>query len=592
MTLLLALLPLFQPEELPPRAIARLGSRELRLNDRVNRMAFSPDGKGLFLAGHHDAGYWTLADRRQVARAQTLYNSWGVGFAFGNVPVALCDNGAELHLINLASGKDIQVFKNRRGWFGAALSPDGTLIAGANHGGAPIQLFDSVEGRKLRELAGHGDLISDLAFSPDGKSLVTASYDKSVRVWDVASGEQKKFFQGHADKITCLALSRDGKTIASGGFDRTIRFWDAPVEPIEVGADVYGIAFSPDGKSLAAIVSGSMRVLDLAARKELFRVPRPAEVGVVAFSPDGKTLAATVGAGVRFWELPAGKEQPGGPAGRGAVHSVGWSPDGASLVVAGDNVAVWDVARRAERFRGEKRADRAAFSPDGKTVAVGGMRSLRLLDARTGAELRKVDAHATQVTALAWSPDGTSLLSGGPDKQVKLWDPGTGREQRRLEGHEWPNCAAFSPDGTRIATGDGATARLWSAADGKLLRTLGKPGGQVMSIAFSPDGKSVALGTNTAQIVDPETGLVLQNLPGPRAAVSAVAWSPDGKFLAGAPLDNKIRIWEVSTGRQLHFLDGHGIQIHALAFSPDGRTLASGSQDTTVLLWDLGFLKD
>jgi WD40 repeat protein len=596
MTVFLALLAVLQAEDpLPPRAVARLGSLQYRLTDQAVRVAFSPDGKTLILGASHDAGAWNLGDGKQVARARTLFNCWQVGVAFGNVPFALVDNSGEVRLINLSTGKEIQTIKSSRGWHGAALF--GNLLAVAGMKGSPINLYDALEGTKTRELGGHSETLSDLAFSPDGKRLATASFDNIVKLWDVDTGDEKVLFQGSGRRHVLLTFSPDGKTLAFSGDDERIHFWDAVAlkeqgDSLAAEGMASALAFSPDGKLLAAIVPNRVRVWDVAARKEICRMSRVTSNGSLAFSPDGKALAATVGAGVHFWDPVSGKELLSGPGNRNGVWSVSWSPDGASLATAGDNLIVWDVARRAERFRNDRRTERAAFSPDGTSIAVGGYRAVRLLDARSGVEVRKIDAHSAQITTLAWAPDGKTLLSGSPDKTVKLWDPATGKELRKFES-PWPSFSAFSPDGALLAAADlDGSTRLWNVSDGKELWQLRNPRGQIWSVVFSPDGRTIAWGMTPAQIVETATGALLRKLPGPKASIMALSWSPDGKFIAGAPLDNRIRLWEASTGRQLHFLDGHQTQINALAFSPDGKFIASGSQDTTVLLWDVTFLKE
>lgn len=198
--------------------------------------------------------------------------------------------------------------------------------------------------------------------------------------------------------------------------------------------------------------------------------------------------------------------------------------------------------------------------------------------------------HTDEINSVAWSPDGTRVATGSDDSTASIWDPDTGREVVRLENQRsFVLGVAWSNDNARLATTslDGS-ARLWNPTTGQALTTLRGHGGSVWGVAWSPDGRRLATASadNTARIWNPSTGQELITLDGHAEAVFAVAWSPDGTLLATASADHTARIWEPTTGKEITALRGHTGWLRSVAWSPDGSLLATASYDNTARIWD------
>ena len=307
-----------------------------------------------------------------------------------------------------------------------------------------------------------------------------------------------------------------------------------------------------------------------------------------------------------------------------SVFSVSFSPDGRTLASgsADSTVRLWDALTGAHvrTLEGHKyRVYSVAFSPDGRTLASGSNdNTVRLWDAVTGAHIRTLEEHLyehkSEVYSVAFSPDGRTLASGGREglwrdglrkRAVRLWDAVTGVQIRHF-GVELDDAysVAFSPDGRTLACGiDGAIIALFDAVTGEHIRTHDAdiirapsrahagPAGQTQSVAFSPDGRTFAssYGDRDSEVLlwDAVTGAHIRTLEGHKWLVYSVAFSPDGRTLASGSRDETIRLWDAVTGAHIRTLEGHTHWVHSVAFSPDGRTLASGSSDGTIRLWTL-----
>jgi WD40 repeat protein len=459
--------------------------------------------------------------------------------------------------------------------------------------------LSSAQRPELVVQTGHSDSIDSVAFSPDGKTLASGSWDKTIKLWDVSTGTELRTLK-QSSSVDSVAFSPDGTTLASAssanssaGGDATIKLWDISTgkELRTLKGVAEPISFSPDGKTLAGASWDGQRYTakrwDVSTGKEL----RTLEVlaGSVAFSPDGKTIASGITDDtVKLWDAATGKELRTLKGRLGRL--IAFSPDGKLLASANwdefpslkETVRLWDVHTGTVLRTFKESTDHVAFSPDGTIFATendGG--TITLWEVSTGIQLRTLEGEVSGIYPLAFSPDGKTLASGEGDGVVRLWQLSTGKELRALKGHaNTVNSVVFRPDGKAFSSSIGDTIKLWGVSTGTESRVLKE---SAASVAFSPDGKTFASGGEgvAVKLWDVSTGTELRTF---KDSAGSVAFSPDGKVLATGGGENKIKLWEVSTGRELRSLVGGAF---LMAFSPDGKILASNGGDDTVELWNL-----
>jgi WD40 repeat protein len=338
-----------------------------------------------------------------------------------------------------------------------------------------VRLWDIGTDKEQASLRGHTGEVNSVSFSPDGKTLAVGSYGRTVKLCEAVTAV--------AGGWSILTVGRSRGTVklwevATGGA-QVIRHKGSKWEHADSEVMVRSVAFSPDGKTLAWAEANTVHLWSLETKKERAVLQWPgARVHAVAFSPDSKTLAVGGGSTIMLWDTTTGQKrdtpwmhEPGG-----FCWQVVFSPNGTSVAAAFNTggVTLWDAVTGHQRdsfFGMSGQALSVAFSPDGKTLAVGSSGDerkgvpgeIKLWDVATRRQQATLRGHRSAIWCVAFRPDGKTVVSGGADGTVRLWEPVTGQEQLTLRGHDGEvSAVAFSPDGGLLASGSAdGTVKLW-----------------------------------------------------------------------------------------------------------------------------------
>ncbi len=461
----------------------------------------------------------------------------------------------------------------------------------------------------LRAVFPHLKMIYVVAYSPDGKLVVTGSSDNTARLWDTATAAPRGEPLRHAGRVRAVAFRGDSRVVLTGGDDGIAQLWEAATgrplgPPLRHDGPVRAVALSPDGTlALTGSDDRTARLWDTQSGRQI-RPPlaHDGAVRAVAFRPDGKVvLTGSSDATARLWDVASCR--PAGPVLRhdGSVYAVAFGRDGMTVLTGGwgdrhrtSAARLWNLksARPVEVSLKHRASVRAlALSPDGTLALTGSDEGVaQLWDAATGRPLGPPLRHDGPVRAVALSPDGTLALTGSDDTTARLWDVGTGQQLGSSLSHNGPiQSVAFSPDGKTLVTGGmDRTARQWEVARPKPAGWALRHDGHVLSAAFHPDGRLLATGSadGTIRLWDTATGRPSEGSWRHAGPVRAMAFSPNGTRVLTGGDDGVAQLCDAATGRPLGPPLRHDGPVRAVVFSPDGTRALTGGDDRMARLWD------
>lgn len=517
-------------------------------------ISFSPDGR--WIAGSSGT-LWDPASGKTMCSVDPGTITF---LPDRNEMVSLSNNNAAVKVYDERCNQIRSVgyeTSNQRSW---TLSPDQKILASFRTN--TIVLWKMSDGSQLPTLRD----VSFWTFSRDGTAIITANKANTIQIWNAASGALTNTLTGDPkDNILSLDLLPRSDLLAVRSKDK-LTLWDtatAKVSKTLSGFDLHSprFRFSPDGHFLLGNPhwSGAIKRWDLVAGKELPALEFSFSGGDVAFSPDGNTLAVGNDNGeVQLFNAFTG-ELKNRLLGCCESASISFSPDGSKIVSAallGRRVTVWDTAQAKLDFSFENKSlsfytRNVLYSPDGKTIAVSSDdREITLWEAGTGKMLRTLAGHTKQVRTIAFSPDGRSLASSAGDDVVILWDISTGQQLKQFASdpqyHSPVYEVAFSPDGTKLAIA-GRAITLW---DFKNNTQLFQKDSHALAIAFSPDGDLLLLiDSDTVQIMDTKTGNTIGKIDIFKQFdgdfVYKAVFSPNGTSIASISRDGIVRLWGI-----------------------------------------------
>lgn len=514
----------------------RSASRFEGHTDWVWSVAYSPDGSRV-LSGSLDGTMilWDVESGEIVRQFEGHSDSiQSVAFSPDGTQMLSGSTDSTVILWNTASGRIVRRFEGHRSpvW-SVAFSPDGTLaLSGSEE--ATIWLWDLSTGQVIQPLRSNARVIRSVMFHPDGSLAVSASGDNSVILWDTESGEIVHRFLGHDDDVWSVAFDPTGQRILSSSRDSSLILWD-------VGTGQIARRFINDeGPATAAIIS-----------------------------PDGtQVLTGDINSNLILRDIETGEIVRRLQGHTGAVRTIVYSLDG-SQALSGSNDA-----------------------------------TLILWDMESGEIVRRLTGHTDSVTAAALSPDGLLAVSGSCAErnaagfcirgEIIVWDVSTGEMIHRVPHHKlFINAVAFSPDGSSVLSGaNDATLILWDVESGDIIREFKGHSGPIRSAAFTEDGSYALTGSNDGKVIlwDVQSGDIVQQFHGHTDWVRSVAISPNGSYALSGSNDDSVFLWDIEEGALLRRFESHTDDVHSVTFSPDG-AFALSSSAGNLILWRIDDLE-
>ena len=638
-----------------------------RRSNTITSLAYSPDGKTL-VGGSRDGKihFWDLEREgyRQTFAEQEYpsiylgYSADGSMFISGTSDQRMRIIGIypEINIWDVQKQQLIRTLNIQRiggGINSISFSPDGKTVAGASDD--VIYLWNTETEILRQKLSSHRGKVTSVAYSLDGSTLASGGDDNVICVWDTVTGQHLQTLYGHSDSVTLVAYSLDGNKLASTSDDGTILLWDVSavkqVEKLKFGdkksqnvtqwnlpegasarlgrGRIKDIAYSHERRELAVATTLGTWIYDVNTGKErtLFTGPI-SSVEQILYSPDGKILAGRNSHEIYSLDAVTGKylhiisldSSLSGSERRTFVYS----RDGDTLASwgQGGSVQLWDAAtgQNIHTIEGTDNSYCFAFSPDGSTIAYS-IRAMpeisnkvHLWDVTSSKHKKTLTGHKHLIESIIYAPDGKTIASmnrsdgrspGSNKIDILLWDAETGNLKHTFAYDKYVSLITYSPDGKTLAVGTDSQVFLWDVLSGKLKQKIWG----FTSLVFSPDGKTIACNNyiNTPFVFSPDgktivcdiyistislwnvvSGRPLRMLSGP-AGVTPLRYSPDGKTLIGSDeYNNTVCVWDVGTGKlKPTFTYKHSSDVKSLAYSPDGKTLASGGNAGVIRLWDV-----
>ena len=600
--------------------------RELQLQGHA---VLTGDGKTLFIDKGDAVELWDIASRNRLRSIDKPSEANATAISPDGRLIALGGSTlTRMKLIDIATGQELRQLGGENdaalivpdkefegGVSVVKFSPDGaTLAVGMELSSVDVPevtLWD-VASRRRKAVFRDETSIASIAFSTDGSLIAVGGVGGSIRVWDASSSKEVCRRKQNLP-ISSVAFSPSGRYLAIGygassaATPVLLSLSECRSEPSShiigyslegTGTEAAGsVAFSPDDRLLAVSYGdNSVKVWEVASIKDGPVVAVKGHAGYInlaAFLPDSRTLLTAAEDGtINLWDTSALILEHETLSGHtGAVVGLAFSPDEQRLATASVDGSVrlwnWETRQELNTFSPSQtgEAHAVAFSPNGRTLAAGSEAgdhpSLRVWDPLSFEEQAPFDIRHDSILAVTFSPDGERVVSGG--SKLRVWDASSHallKEINAVVSH-----VAFSRDGSLFAAAQRGGVRLWDGALSKELKTFDVR--EVMSLAFSPDGRALAAssGRGFVKLWDTASGEELATLSGHNGGVFAVAFSPDGRALATGGEDATVKLWSTTSFKELVTLGGHTGAINSLAFSPDGRALASASFDRTVRLW-------
>ena len=481
----------------------------------------------------------------------------------------------------------------------------GLSVAAFGHQDERIRVWNAAAGNITRTLELRTPAVCAIAMSPLGNRVALGAADHSICIVDPLTGYEMGRLTGHRDTVSSMTFSADGSHLVSGSADRSVRIWDTAsfreVRAIETAAAVHSVAKSSmDGELAVGLADGSIwrYAADGTRRDQL--LGHEGHVHGLTYDHQGTRLAsASVDKTVRVWSTGDGRLLAILVGHELAVTHVQFAAKGSMLASgsADGSVRLWDPDRNRAGVVCKRRDElrRAVdVTRDGSLVAVGSEKpgSIEVLDAESGAQKLVVSGGPRDdaVVAVQFSPSGEHLAVAFRDERsVRACDVVSGKLGDAMRGHEATLTGiAWSPDGRTIASGsEDKKVLLWNIERGEAIATCEHPVA-VTAVAFSCDGRRVAAGLRdgSVHVSEVPTGKSLLVIPGDGKAAQAVAFAPEGGALAVGYHDGAIRIFAPDATVTLLTLVGHHRLVNALRYLPDGSRLVSGAGDHTVRLWD------